>query len=200
MPVSNPYKRQRQDLAQRLKRVERKQALNKPEIKKSIFPFRPTGTIPSNGEAYVDLTSGIVQGTGTQNRIGTEVKVTKIHIRGDAIGQWKGNNSLVDVYFIELHDENSVPQFSDYNNAVGGFMNLVAGKVWRHQTINYGSGDASIFDWVINILFGRTVVWDGAATQKPVKGNLYLHLINRSSTTMADGDINLSYEVQFIDK
>jgi len=196
--MPNPYKK-RKSVESRLVRVERKQAMRRPELKKLPLAFRPTGIIPANGQAFADLTGGIAQGVGTTTRVGKEVRLKKIIIRGDPIGQWQGNNKLVDVYLIELHDNNSLPQASDYPQAVGGEINTVAGKCWRHQTFNYGSGDSSLLNWEINIPNGRRLVWDDALATKPVQGNLYLHVINRSSTPMADGDINLSYAVFFED-
>lgn len=110
--------------AKRLKRVERRVNMYKPEMKSNNYSAVTT-SVASAGFFATRLT-GLAQGTKTDQRIGQKAKMFRLEIRGMA-------DPGLDIYLVQSKSA-VAPVAGDFTTGVGGFVkdgntNLVE---WRY--------------------------------------------------------------------
>lgn len=186
-------------VVKRLKRVERRAGLNKPEMKSITFSynaFTSTGGTPlaAGGLAVINL-SAIAQGNGISDRSNDKVRVWRIEVRGLS-------DISADHYIIQNHTT-TAPTAAIFGSRIGAFLldseNNKRFTEWIHYR-NYYTGDvstdAAAMKFVQKFPNGIIVKYNGAASTAVVDNGLSYCALNRSAGTAA---INLSIRVWFTD-
>ena len=174
-----------------LAKLKRKVARLRPEMKdyqvqKSILVFN-AGTGDFN-----NLFGFITQGTGTGNRVGEEIIVYKIIIRGCTLGATAG--ILTDLLLVK--PMNAIqPVIGDFTAGIGGAYNFGKGKeVMSMSSKRHGIPEHQT--WTKTFKNGLRVKWDATAAG-PIKNALFLcHLNNTASNVIG---IDYSIQVMFTD-
>lgn len=170
-------------LVKRVKRVERRSALNKPEMKtKTIelnaWPSAGGTAIPVNTVNLLQPCQ-IAEGTGSTDRIGDKIRVWRIEVRGLAdIG--------LDHYIIQNHTTSN-PGISSFGGEAGAYLldseNNKRFTEWVHYR-NYYTGTASTD--IVNVKFsqkwknGIIVKYNGSASTSAVDNVVNYVILNRT--------------------
>lgn len=175
-PKSRSSKR-RKTVDQRLRNVERTQAMRKPELKRRTFSL---STQVTNGNMQLVQLTGIDTGTARYSRIGNEIRVKGVRCRGSlgAVG--------MDAYLIQGHGS-TPPVIGDFQ-AGGHAPFLTSDKEsvefveWDHYRNLSGTNTSFIIDRFFT--FPMKVGYNGPTASDGTENLLYLVLVNRTGANV----------------
>jgi len=165
-----------------VKHVEAQVKRNRAEMKFVTKQFAPGTT--ATAEATVINLTGISQGDGTDERIGSKIKCWRVDIRGDV-------SAGLDVYVVQAQD-GTPPDKDDFpgttsGSFIDGTKNNTTLTEWvYHRPIPHISGVPTPFR-IIRKFKGMEVVYGSVATAgtTPVRNGLFLVLRNVSGATLS---------------
>lgn len=173
-------------LVKRVKRVERRSALNKPEMKSrtiELNAWTATGgtAIPVNSVS-LNLPCAIAEGTGVNDRIGDKIRVWRIEVRGVSdIG--------LDHYIMQNHTTSN-PGISSFGGECGAYLldseNNKRFTEWIHYR-NYYTGTVSTDP--VSLKFhqkwknGIIVKYNGSAGTSVVDNAITYCVVNRTGSS-----------------
>lgn len=186
-------------LVKRVKRVERRAAFNKPEMKSitlSLNALASTGGTPLAANTLQLLQPcRIAEGTGINDRIGDKIRVWRIEVRGIS-------DVHIDHYIMQNHTATD-PGISSFTSRCGAYLldseNNKRFTEWLHYR-NYYTGDQSTEP--VSIKFhqkfknGIIVKYNGSASTSLVDNGLNYVLLNRTGGT---GDASVSLRMWYTD-
>jgi len=186
-------------LVKRVKRVERRAALNKPEMKTitlTLNGFSSTGGTPvANNSVQLLQPCRIAEGTGINDRIGDKIRVWRIEVRGlSDIG--------LDHYIMQNHTS-SDPGISSFGSRCGAYLldseNNKRFTEWIHYR-NYYTGniqtDACSLKFHQKFKNGIIVKYNGSASTSVVDNAVNYVIVNRSGSA---GSCSLSLRMWYTD-
>lgn len=179
-----------QQIAKRLRYVERQTRLNRPEMKHITHTLNGTVT---NGTVNVTGITNIAQGDTIAERSGDRIRVWRIEIRGLSPPN-------IDNYLIQQHTT-TLPTITDFGSTVGAFtLDSVTNTKfteWKHFTHNGGVSGLvpGRFRSYQRFKNGIIVKYGGTGTQ-PVDNGLVVCNLNRTTTDVA---VQFSIRVYFTD-
>lgn len=170
-------------LAKRVKRVERRAALNKPEMKSVTLSLNALAA--TGGTALADNTVTLLQpcriaeGTGINDRIGDKIRVWRIEVRGVAdVG--------LDQYIIQSHTS-SAPGITSFTSQIGAYLlDSESNKrftEWLHYRNYYTAAftdNASPVKFVQKFRNGIIVKYNSSASTGVVDNEVSYVAVNRS--------------------
>lgn len=175
-------------LVKRVKRVERRSALNKPEMKSislSFNGFTSTGgtPVPVNSVQLLQPCR-IAEGTGINDRIGDKIRVWRIEVRGLS-------DIALDHYIMQNHTS-SDPGISSFGSRAGAYLldseNNKRFTEWIHYR-NYYTGDSNTnacsLKFHQKFKNGIIVKYNGAASTSVVDNAVNYVIVNRSGSACA---------------
>lgn len=187
-------------LAKRVKRVERRAAFNKPEMKTvtlSLNAFTSTGgTTLADNTVTLLQPCRIAQGTGINDRIGDKIRVWRIEVRG------LSDNGL-DHYIIQNHTSSN-PGITSFTSQIGSYLldseNNKRFTEWIHYRNYYtGSGATTTtpsLKFHQKFRNGIIVKYNGAASTSIVDNEVSYVAVNRTGTNLS---ANLSLRMWYTD-
>lgn len=186
-------------LAKRVKRVERRAAFNKPEMKTitlSANLFTATGGTPvADNTVTVTQPCRIAQGTGVNERVGDKIRVWRIEVRGIA------DNGL-DHYIVQNHTS-TTPGITSFTSQIGAYLldseNNKRFTEWIHYRNYYtGSGATSISPLKFHQKFrnGIIIKYNGSASTSVVDNEVSYVVVNRAGQNL---QANVSLRMWYTD-
>ena len=187
-------------LTKRVKRVERRAAFNKPEMKSitvSLNAMTGTGgTLLADNAVTLLQPCRITQGTGVAERIGDKIRVWRIEVRGVA-------DAGLDQFLIQNHTA-SDPGISSFTSQIGCYLldseNNKRFTEWLHYRNYYSagavSGDVSPMKFVQKFRNGIIVKYNGAASTSVVDNAINYVCVNRTGGNRA---INCTLRMWYTD-
>lgn len=173
----------------KIKKLERKVAALQPELKTIQYSF--VDSILNNTIGLQDLFATIVQGDGENQRLGDDIKVKSLSIRGNANGASGAN---ADFYLVKMNnnDPSNPPVYGDFIGVYGGHIDRDDGEEIYHK--HCGHADLDVinynhkFKYPLNVKFNRA----GAVE----KNKWYMVVKNDSGGTIAS---ELSVQIMYYD-
>lgn len=165
-----------QQIAKRLRTVERQTKRNKHELKSVTFTIN--GALATNTVRNVVLTA-IGQGTNTNERIGDEIRLVKCECRGLA-------DSDLEIYLIKLFTT-SEPTASIFSGGKGAFvLDSEAGsrfKTLKHYRNLYVGNGASAPCKFTQKLGNTRTYYNQTTTTGGIRNQICFTLLNRDAAT-----------------
>lgn len=166
-------------MAKRLKRVERKVAARKPEMKHATFESE-TANVPDNTAVSLDLTN-IAQGDAVNQREGNKIKIWRVEVRG------QGSNRI-DQYVIQAHNDKA-PGTTTFTQYAGAFLLTADTNTnfteWKHYAnTNQQVGDYNAFKYSVKFKYGIVARYEGSLGNDITDNRLFWIGLNRSGTAV----------------
>lgn len=184
-----------QSMMKRVKRVERRAAFNKPEMKTKTFTRNDYTT--TGGTALVDNTVALIsmcnitEGTGINERIGDKIRIWRVEVRGIA-------TTNLDHYIMQNHTSTN-PGITSFSDQIGAYLvDSESNKrftEWKHYRNYYSDG-------VVGLKFqqkfrnGIIVKYNGALGTQVVDNALNYVCVNRSGASQS---LNCTLRVWYTD-
>lgn len=186
-------------LVKRVKRVERRAAFNKPEMKSITLTLNGFSSTGGSALAVNTVTllqpCRIAQGTGINDRIGDKIRVWRIEVRGlSDIG--------LDHFIMQCHTS-STPGISSFTSQIGTYLldseNNKRFTEWKHYRNYYTSdiaADACPLKFHQKFRNGIIVKYNGAASTSVVDNEVLYCAVNRAGSSQS---VNLTLRMWFTD-
>jgi len=189
-----PYRGSSYVNAKRLRTIERQVFLNRSEKKSQRFTFNADGT--TGGAALADDTvnfirlAGIGQGTASDDRIGDQIRIYRITIRGYA-------NSKFDLILYRLHG-NTLPSLADFSSQTGSCLgnarSLQYTEIGRFKPKQYDSSHPVYMSKYFK--YGNVVKYLDNTSTGMMDNEIILAVVNRSGQNL---NANLTAYVEYTD-
>lgn len=121
-------------LTTRVRRVERIQRMNKPEMKHRDTTL--TAAALADGNITLTELTAIAQGSGVADREGASIRIHRVEMRGLT------DTSGTDLYLVSPK-MNNAPTYGDFQGVTGGFINRDAFIMWWKQISDTHGGLAT---------------------------------------------------------
>lgn len=173
-----PVKHRRITPIHRLRKVERQCAMMKPEMK--TYQQDVDISLAAGGFYVTSLTAGIILGVGSSNRIGSEIKIHAVEVRG-----YNGNGANLTMHVVRPNDDDS-PTASDFSGGDKPSSFYDHNRGWELMYIPTSSLDN-------RTLINRRYRFKRPMTVKQfsnfTRNELYLCIKNGSTGTNGDIDV-----------
>lgn len=120
------------NITKRLKTVERKARFNTPELKVKTYTYNGStvtgGTAVTDGAASAIEITTVAQGTGVDDRIGDQIRIHKIEVRGIM-------DPNLDFYIFKC-STTSLPAIANFGTQMGAYVLASEGNKF-HEYIHY---------------------------------------------------------------
>lgn len=166
-------KKAKMNNADRIAKLERTVALRKPEQKKRTF-VSSTVNLANGASAFESITL-IPQGANDIERLGNEIKITKIDV------VWYSGSNGTDVFLLGNYDSSQNPSTGAM---VGGAHPLRTFdddefKIYRHDIVN---ANMHTNRWSVKFPNGKLIKYDGGSTSA-INTKMFFHINNYSGST-----------------
>lgn len=187
-------------LFKRVKRVERRAAFNKPEMKSVTLSLNAmtgtSGTLLADNSVTLLQPCRIAQGTGINDRIGDKIRVWRIEVRGVS-------DPGLDQFLIQNHTATD-PGISSFSSQIGCYLlDSESNKrftEWLHYRNYYSSGavsgDVAPMRFVQKFRNGIIIKYNGAASTSVVDNAVNYAVVNRTGGNRA---INCTLRMWYTD-
>ncbi|AXH75621.1 MAG: coat protein [Cressdnaviricota sp.] len=185
-------KTQAKNLSKRVKTLERKVALNKPEMK--CHGFHMSAVTLTNNNLYAVKLDTIAQGTAVGERIGNQVRIHKIELN------FQGNQPLIDFFMIRSNDGVTLVK-DDFIDAVNTMPKTYTHgnyQLLRHYCSVYGydyaTGDSDCptgGKWVYKPKYPYTINYETTSGGPGTTPAVYFYCLNKTGLS-----VNFTYVVK----
>jgi len=180
--VSNMVYRKRgvprgKTLNHKVSALQRKVALISPEVKNKDITVTGASIVDGGKLAY-SMFDAIAAGTGVDQRVGENIKVVAIEIRGNVWGSQAAAG--VDCYIVRPKDSTRIPAYADFQPTIGGFYDRSYGHTLYHELAQRTNNQYNFLNYKRNFHNGINAEYLATTCSK---GDLYFVLKNDSGAT-----------------
>lgn len=180
-------------LTKRVNTLERKVKYNKPEEKMKNYVFN--SSVPTKAMQTI-LLNDLVQGTSMSQRIGNQVKITKVEM--SVSDSWPD----LDFQLILVSDTGDIPVYADFEDTVFGRLRPLdtnrAKEIWNSVDFLSSTGLGGSYTRFFarhKFRYPLRTLYDGTVNNTVSKNALYLVIKNGSTTnvTALQGMVRVYY-------
>lgn len=148
-------KKRKATQSDRIAKLEKTVALRKPEEKMKFFDLTEIGLITTS-MAYDEITT-INQGDADDQRIGSEIKITRIEV------EWYSGSNGTDLWLLSPYDTANQPDPIHMQGAQQPMRSWIDDvmKVYRHDIVNVNKHNNK---WTVNFPNGKIIKYQGSLT------------------------------------